>query len=70
MEIGELRVHFVFTGGEFSYAYYIGVMTALQAQSAPVVLWVAADPEPRSRYFELVPAESYDINVLTESVED
>jgi len=49
-----MRVHFVFTGGEFSYAYYIGVMTAVRAQGWPVVLWMAADPEPASRYFELV----------------
>lgn len=49
----ERSLHFVSTGPKFPYTYYIGIMTALRSQDAPVVLWTTEIPEDQ-RYFELL----------------
>lgn len=43
-------VHFVSTGPEFPYMYYIGIMTALKVYGDKVRLWITE--EPKSEYFE------------------
>jgi len=50
-----MTIHFVSTGPKFPYSYYLGVMTALRAQTAPVKLWITE--EPRSRHFDLLKKE-------------
>lgn len=50
--VKEQLVHFVSTGPNFSYMYYIGVMTALKAYGDKVRLWITE--EPQSEYFEIL----------------
>lgn len=45
LPLDEQLVHFVNTGPDFTYTYYIGVMTALQAYGREkVILWIVEEP--------------------------
>ncbi len=48
----EMCVHFVTTGPEFSYIYYLGIMTAIKVYGGKVVLWYTE--EPKSKYFNML----------------
>lgn len=51
-------VHFVFTGGEFGYLYYLGVVSALQTHVVQGInLWCFE--EPQGRYWDLVKKRVY-----------
>ena len=66
MKKEEQLVHFVSTGPEFSYMYYIGIMTALKVYGDKVRLCITE--EPKSEYFEALEGKVTIIDISTKDI--
>ena len=51
-----MSVHFILTGGTFSYQYYLSVFTAFKTQKQDIKLWVVDSIED-TKYLDMLPKD-------------